>query len=48
VPGIVIGVIDVFGREGGDWNNAWLKCTLGVFVWLAAAGLVTGNLILFK
>jgi hypothetical protein len=48
VPGVVISVIDLFGREGGDWTNVWVKRGLGVFVWLAAAGLVTGNLILFK
>jgi hypothetical protein len=48
VPGVLISVIDLFGREGGDWNNIWLKRGLGVFVWLAAAGLVTGDLILFK
>jgi hypothetical protein len=48
VPGVVISVIDLFGREGDDWNNVWVKRGLGVFVWLAAAGIVTGNLILFK
>jgi hypothetical protein len=48
VPGVLISIIELFGREGGDWNNVWLKRGLGVLVWLAAAGLVTGNLILFK
>jgi hypothetical protein len=48
VPGVAISVIEEFGREGGEWTNIWLKRGLGVFVWLAAAGLVTGDLILFK
>jgi hypothetical protein len=48
VPGVVINLIGSFGREGGDWNNVWLKRGLGAFVWLAAVGIVTGNLILFK
>jgi hypothetical protein len=48
LPGVIIGVIDLFAREGGDWTNVWLKRGLGAFVWLTAAGLVTGNLILFR
>jgi hypothetical protein len=48
VPGVAISVIELFGRDGTDWTNVWIKRGLGVFVWLAAAGLVTGNLILFK
>jgi hypothetical protein len=48
LPGVVLGVLELFGRDGVDWTNVWLKRGLGVFVWLAAVGLVTGNLILFR
>jgi hypothetical protein len=48
VPGVVIGVLELFGREGVNWTNVWMKRGLGVVVWLAAVGLVTGQLILFK
>ena len=48
LPGVLLGVFEQFGREGVDWTNVWLKRSLGVFVWLAAVGLVTGNLILFR
>lgn len=48
LPGVILGVFEQFGREGVDWTNVWLKRSLGVFVWLAAVGLVTGNLILFR
>jgi hypothetical protein len=48
LPGVLLGIFEQFGREGVDWTNVWLKRSLGVFVWLAAVGLVTGNLILFR
>jgi hypothetical protein len=48
LPGVIFGVLELFGRDGVDWTNVWLKRGLGLFVWLAAVGLVTGNLILFK
>ena len=48
LPGVIIGVVELFGREGVDWTNIWLKRGLGVFVWLAAVGIITGNLVLFR
>jgi hypothetical protein len=48
LPGVFVSVLELFGREGVDWTNIWLKRGLGVFVWLTAVGLVTGNLVLFR
>jgi hypothetical protein len=48
VPGVVVGILEVFGREGVNWTNVWMKRGLGVVVWLTAVGLVTGQLVLFK
>ncbi len=48
LPGVVIGIIEIFAREGVDWTNVWLKRVLGAGVWVTAALLVTGNLVLFK
>lgn len=47
LPGVVLGIVELFGRSGGDWPNVAVKRSLGAFVWLAAAGIVTGNIILF-
>jgi hypothetical protein len=47
VQGVVIGVLELFGREGVNWTNVWMKRGFGVVV-LLAVGLVTGQLILFK
>ncbi|HEY5121850.1 MAG TPA: hypothetical protein VII84_09785, partial [Acidimicrobiales bacterium] len=48
VPGVVVGILEVFGREGVNWTNVWMKRGLGAAVWLTAVGLVTGQLVLFK
>ena len=40
--------LELFGREGVDWTNVWMKRGLGALAWLTAVGLVTGQLILFK
>jgi hypothetical protein len=42
LPGIVSGVIELFGREGGDWPNTWLKRAAGGLLWLFAASVVVG------
>jgi hypothetical protein len=47
IPGVIIGVIEGFGREGGEWNNTTLKWVLGIGVWATAAGIVTGMISLF-
>jgi hypothetical protein len=44
IPGVLFGIIELFGRFGGDWPNVTVRRTLGVFVWLGAAGIVTGLL----
>jgi hypothetical protein len=48
LPGVVISLLELFGREGVDWTNVWMKRGLGALAWLTAVGLVTGQLILFK
>ncbi|TEX44797.1 MAG: hypothetical protein B7C54_06455 [Acidimicrobiales bacterium mtb01] len=48
LPGVLIGVIELFGRSGGTWPNVALRRSLGALVWLAAAGMVTGHLTLFS
>lgn len=47
IPGLVVGVVEMFGRFGGEWRNVRLKWSLGFFVWLTAAGLVSGIITLF-
>ncbi len=42
LPGIVSGLIQLVGREGGVWPDAWWKRALGFVVWLFAVGIVTG------
>lgn len=44
LPGVIVGVVELFGRSGGDWPNVKLKRGLGLFVWMAAAAIVTGLL----
>ena len=47
LPGVIVGVIELFGRSGGNWPNVTLRRSLGAIVWLMAAALVTGRLVLF-
>jgi len=47
LPGVLIGVIELFGRSGGAWPNVALRRSLGAVVWLCAAAMVTGQLTLF-
>lgn len=47
LPGVLVGVIELFGRHGGAWPNVTLRRSLGAVVWLCAAGMVTGRLTLF-
>ena len=42
LPGIVAGVIELFGREGGVWPDTWLKRAGGALLWVFAAGLTLG------
>jgi hypothetical protein len=47
LPGVVVGVIELFARFGGEWPNVTVRRSLGAVVWVTAASLVTGYLILF-
>ena len=42
IPGVAEGVIELFGRHGGNWPKVWLKRTLGAFIWLTSVSIVTG------
>ena len=42
LPGIVSGLIQLVGREGGIWPENWWKRAIGFVVWLFAVGIVTG------
>ena len=46
LPGIIAGLIELVGREGGYWPENWWKRVLGFAVWLFAVGIVTGVLVL--
>lgn len=42
LPGVTEGVLELFGRHGGNWPNVMVKRTLGAVVWIAAVSVVTG------
>jgi hypothetical protein len=46
VPGIIFTLIEMVGREGGDWPENWHKRMIGILVWLTALGLVVGAIAL--
>jgi hypothetical protein len=48
VPGLVFNILDEFGRDGTDWQNEWLRRFLGLGLWVLAAGMVTGAIVLFS
>ena len=39
LPGVLIGVIELLGRSGGNWPNVALRRSLGAVVWLGAAAM---------
>jgi hypothetical protein len=47
IPGIIAGMLELFGREGGAWKKGKHQWLLGGAVWLSALGIVTGHLLLF-
>ncbi len=47
IPSVVVGILELFGRAGGDWTSLRVKRILGAGVWFAAASLVTGAVTLF-
>jgi hypothetical protein len=46
VPSALWSIVDVFGRDGGEWRNIWPKRVLGIAVWCLCAGLLTGMVVL--
>ena len=42
LPGVIVGVIAVFGRDGRQWPDAWSKRWAGSLVWIALVGLTVG------
>jgi hypothetical protein len=42
LPGVVIGVTELFGRHGGQWPNVLMKRTVGAVTWTVAVSMVTG------
>lgn len=47
IPGVLVGVAELFARFGGDWPNVTVRRLLGAVVWLVAAGIVTGQVTIF-
>lgn len=47
LPGIIAGLLELFGREGGVWPKGKHQWLLGGGIWLLALGIVTGHLLLF-
>jgi hypothetical protein len=47
LPGVIIGIVELFGRSGGDWPNVRLRRILGAAIWVTAMLMVTGHLTLF-
>ena len=42
LPGIVVGLIELIGREGWSWPDRWLNRLVGLVIWVFAVGVVTG------
>ena len=42
LPGIVVGLIELIGREGWSWPDRWLNRLVGLVIWVFAVGIVTG------
>ena len=40
VPATIRGILELIGREGWDWKNAWLARAAGAVVWAAAVVVV--------
>jgi hypothetical protein len=46
IPGIIVGVLELVGREGGDWPDTWRKRIAGGILWVLAAGITAGLIVL--
>lgn len=42
LPGVIAGIVELFGREGGTWPDTWAKRAAGGVIWLLAAGITAG------
>lgn len=47
VPGVAVGVLEGFARQGGDWLDTRAKWSLGALVWLTGVAVITGAVTLF-
>ena len=42
LPGVAIGLVDCFGRSGGNWRESNLKQSAGFVLWLVSLGVLLG------
>jgi len=42
LPGVIVGIAELFGRQGGVWPNVTLKRSIGFFTWITAVAMVVG------
>jgi hypothetical protein len=46
LPGVLVGIIDLVGRDGGEWKDSHLKQAGGFVVWLLAVAVLSGRITL--
>jgi hypothetical protein len=46
LPGVLVGLVDLVGREGGEWRDSRLKNAAGLAVWLLAVAVLSGRVTL--
>jgi len=44
LPGVLVGMIDLVGREGGEWQDSYPKRIAGLAVWLLAVAVLSGRI----
>ncbi|CAB4335083.1 MAG: hypothetical protein F2839_02655 [Actinobacteria bacterium] len=44
LPSTLIGVLELLGRSGGDWNNRWIKWLSGAALWGFTIGITLGKI----
>jgi len=43
-PGVLVGIVDLVGREGGEWRDSYPKRIAGLAVWLLAVAVLSGRI----